>query len=230
MAQAGKRAALSNGQKQGSDRVANRGGDGAGSLIRIAALGMMLGIWTTAGAATSRSAGLQAPGLIETQVILSPRRPVLAHVRFCLLYEGQCDRRPDRRSRTMTLQQQMDEISRINRRVNRAIRPQPDRPGFDSWDINVTAGDCEDYALQKRNDLIQLGWPTDRVRLALGRTARGEPHAVLLVRVGDTDYVLDSLHDRVLRWDQTGHVFLMLQDRHDPRSWHTITPRRGGMS
>jgi predicted transglutaminase-like cysteine proteinase len=191
----------------------------------------VLGGWATASGATPLPPTPQpaAPGgIIEAGMTLSPRRPLLAHVRFCLLYEGQCDPRPDRRPAAMTAQDKLDEAGRINRAVNRAIRPQSDGR-FDSWDIGVAAGDCEDYALQKRKELIALGWPTDRLRIAVGRTARGEPHAVLLVRIGGVDYVLDNLHDRVLPWDRTGHVFLMLQDRHDPRAWHTLAPRRGGV-
>jgi len=229
MPQTARGAVLSDGRRRGSHRPAASRPSGAATLVRIAALWLILTGWATPGVATSRATGVQPSGPIEAHMVLSPRRPVLAHVRFCLLYVGQCDQRPDRRAPNMSVQQQMDEITRINRRVNRAIRPQPDT-GFDSWDIDVTAGDCEDYALQKRKELIDLGWPTDHVRLVLGRTARGEPHAVLLVRVGGTDHVLDNLHDRVLPWDRTGHVFMMLQDRHDPRAWHTVSPRRGGMS
>lgn len=196
------------------------------SLIRAALLGLALGGWATAGDATPLPGSPQG-GIIEQEVTLSPRRPLLAHVRFCLLYDGQCDPRPDRRDPAMGVRDKFDQAMGVNRAVNRAIRPQADA-GFDSWDIGVTAGDCEDYALEKRRSLKDLGWPTEHLRMAVVRTARGEPHAVLLVRIGDVDYVLDNLHDRVLPWHDTRHIFLMLQDRDDPRAWHDVAPRRGG--
>ena len=51
-------------------------------------------------------------------------------------------------------------------------------------------------------------------------------HAVLLVRVGGTDYTLDNLSDHVRPWDQTPYTYLMLQGREDPRAWHDLAPRR----
>lgn len=167
------------------------------------------------------------PRVIDQTVTLTPRRPLLAHVRFCLLYEGQCDVYPDRRARSMTVQEQFNEAMRVNFAVNRSIRPRPDE-GFDSWDINVTHGDCEDYALQKRADLIALGWPTDRLRIAIVTTPQGVGHAVLLVRIGGVDYALDNLTPSVRPWDETGYQFLMVQDRHDPRAWHDVGAARRG--
>ncbi|TVR49838.1 MAG: hypothetical protein EA386_01270 [Rhodobacteraceae bacterium] len=198
------------------------------AALKVALAAIVLGI----SGMTGSGGGVQAatePSVIERAVSLTPRRPLLAHIRFCLVYEGQCDIRSDRRDPSMSVQDHRNEAMRVNFRVNRAIRPKPDE-GFDSWDINVTEGDCEDYALQKRADLIALGWPTDHLRIAIVRTAQKEPHAVLLVRIGGVDYVLDNLTPDVLRWDRTGHHYLMLQDRDDPRAWHDIAPHGAGTS
>jgi len=166
-----------------------------------------------------------APGLIERGVRLTPRRAPLAHIRFCIVYEGQCDTAPDRRDPSRRVQDHWNEVVRVNSSVNRAIRPRHDA-GFDTWNIDFSEGDCEDYALQKRSDLVALGWPTDHLRIALGRTRQGEPHAVLLVRIDSVDYALDNLTQTVHPWDKTGHRYLMLQDRHDPGIWHDIAPRK----
>ncbi len=192
-----------------------------------AVLAIMVGSCTAIWGGASQAATAQ--NAIEHTVSLTPRRPLLAHIRFCLIYDGQCDIQRDRRDPGMTIQDHWNEAMRVNFRVNRTIRPKPDE-GFDSWDINVSEGDCEDYALQKRADLIALGWPTDHLRIAIVRTRQGVPHAVLLVRIGGVDYALDNLTPDVLRWDRTGHDYLMLQDRHDPHAWHDVAPpgaRRG---
>jgi predicted transglutaminase-like cysteine proteinase len=150
----------------------------------------------------------------------------MAHIRFCMTYEGQCDAAPDRRESSHSRQDHWAEAMKVNFAVNRAIRSEPDA-GFDTWDIHVPKGDCEDYALQKRAELIARGWPTDHLRLAIVRTKWGEPHAVLLVRIGTVDYALDNLTPSVKPWDETGHDYLILQDRHDPKLWHDVSPRGG---
>ncbi len=165
-----------------------------------------------------------ARGALEHAVALTPRRPLLAHVRFCLIYPDQCETRPDRRDPSMTATEQLRQIRAVNFSVNRAIIPTPDE-GFDSWDIDVTHGDCEDYALQKRKELIDLGWPTKLLRIAITRTPEGILHAVLLVRIDGTDYALDNMTSRVLPWDQTPYDYLMAQGTEDVRSWYTVTSR-----
>ncbi|TVP72671.1 MAG: hypothetical protein EA339_05925 [Rhodobacteraceae bacterium] len=166
----------------------------------------------------------------DNSVDLVPRRPVLAHVRFCLFYPDQCETRMDRRDLTLGPAEHLRQIRRVNNAVNRAIRPQPDGE-FDSWDINVTHGDCEDYALQKRKELIDMGWPTRLLRIAITRTGDGTLHAVLLVKIDGTDYALDNLTSQVLPWYQTPYEYLMAQGTQDTRSWFTVMPRqRGGTS
>ncbi len=189
----------------------------------VAVLASMLLLIAPVTAAAPASAAPEARTL-ERSFTLAPRRPLLAHIRFCHFYEGQCDVHEDRRDPAMTVQDHWNEAQRVNLAVNRAIRPKPDE-GFDSWDINVTEGDCEDYALQKRADLIALGWPSEHLRIAIAQTEKGVPHAVLVARIGGADYVLDNLIGQILRWDQTDHRYLMLQDRDDPRAWHDLRPR-----
>ena len=150
-----------------------------------------------------------------------PRRPVPAHVRFCEIYVGQCDIYTDRRPLNRSPRHDLNAAITVNWSVNRAITPVEDG-GFDSWDINVTQGDCEDFALQKRKELIALGWPTHALRLAITRTPRGTVHAVLLVNINGSDFVLDNLTSRVLRWHETPYEFLIIQDKHDPKAWHDI--------
>lgn len=194
-----------------------------GGVAGLVLAGLLLG-WI--GGATPARAVTEARTL-ERAFSLAPRRPLLAHIRFCHLYEGQCDIHPDRRDPNLTAQDHLAHAQRVNLAVNRAITPKED-VGFDSWDIHVTEGDCEDYALQKRADLIALGWPTDHLRIAVARTSHGAPHAVLVARIGATDYVLDNLTGKVLPWDRTGHRFLKLQDRDDPRAWHDLVPHQRG--
>ncbi|HTI66705.1 MAG TPA: transglutaminase-like cysteine peptidase, partial [Caulobacteraceae bacterium] len=64
-------------------------------------------------------------------------------------------------------------------------------------------GDCEDFAIAKMQLLAAAGVPTRDMYLTLVRDLRRqEDHAVLVVRLGEGAYVLDSDADTLLRSDE----------------------------
>jgi len=94
-------------------------------------------------------------------------------------------------------------LKQINIRVNRSIRPVADKS--DSWDLNPASGDCEDYVLSKRSALIRQGVSAGALRIAYTHTRRGEPHAVLVVRTSEGDFVLDNLTNSVKTLRASGY-------------------------
>jgi predicted transglutaminase-like cysteine proteinase len=61
------------------------------------------------------------------------------------------------------------------------------------------SGDCEDYAIAKFVTLRLLGWPNAELRLVIVRDrVRDVPHAVLAVRQGGGEMILDNLASRPL--------------------------------
>lgn len=61
------------------------------------------------------------------------------------------------------------------------------------------SGDCEDYSITKYYALKQLGVPIEKMRIVVVQdTIRNIPHAVLVVKAGQENYVLDNLSDLVL--------------------------------
>src|SRR5436190_18367289 len=44
-------------------------------------------------------------------------------------------------------------LEQVNLKVNQSITPRRDE-GADEWTVNASAGDCEDYVLAKRHQLI----------------------------------------------------------------------------
>lgn len=117
------------------------------------------------------------------------------------------------------------DLEAVNRRINRAIRRSSDEATFgaaDVWAAPTGArarGDCEDYALAKRRALIETGVDPDLLSLAIVRTRGGEIHAVLLVRAGDGEYVLDNLSPWVVRWDSAPYDWLERQTPGSPLVW-----------
>jgi predicted transglutaminase-like cysteine proteinase len=64
-----------------------------------------------------------------------------------------------------------------------------------------------------------MGVPANRLLLATVHSRRYGPHAVLVLRLDDGDYVLDNLNDDILPWHATGYSFLKVQSPSQPRVW-----------
>lgn len=67
-------------------------------------------------------------------------------------------------------------------------------------EIDQGGGDCEDFAIGKRAELLTFGWPPEALRLAICRTETGEGHAVLTVDTDRGTFVLDNRFPRPERW------------------------------
>ena len=92
-------------------------------------------------------------------------------------------------------------------------------PISQAWRVWPERGWCGDYALTKRSELIDMGWPTSRLRLAEVVTAEGEEHAVLVVSLTGTDIVLDSLTEQLRGPSRTGFKWVKIQSKDDPNQW-----------
>ncbi len=122
------------------------------------------------------------------------------------------------------------QLEAINRFVNEAIEPRADAPRLgvpDRWSLPLTVdktdvGDCEDYALEKRRQLIDAGWPPSALRLAVATSRETGVHAALIALTEEGDFVLDNLVDDVRPWSQTDYVWLKRQASADPREWRRV--------
>ncbi|MNS02628.1 hypothetical protein D3C86_309950 [compost metagenome] len=103
------------------------------------------------------------------------------------------------------------QVIAVNTRINAAIRAGDDHrlhAQDDYWTIPRAAGrakpvgDCEDFALTKREQLLALGVPADALSIALVTTRTGLSHAVLLVATDEGEYVLDNLSPWVIHWSE----------------------------
>lgn len=152
-----------------------------------------------------------------TKFTLAP----FAFVRFCRDNSGSCDQGTGDEEVSLTRDMRA-ELLKINASVNRAITPQNDDAGTDVWAQDVTSGDCEDYVLTKRHHLIQAGWPSRSLRIAVAKTRAGEGHAVLVVRTTEGDLVLDNRTSAVRAWNQTDLKWIKIQSGDNPRVWFDI--------
>jgi predicted transglutaminase-like cysteine proteinase len=169
----------------------------------------------------------EAPLIRAGGSALVEKRPALApfsHVLFCRHYPGECT--PPAGQGTVTLGKRLaGELDRVNRAVNRMIRPVRETGrGIDGdrWLIAPASGDCDDYAVTKRHRLVAAGWPPAALRIAVVFTPQGEGHAVLVVRTDAGDVVLDNRTDRILGWDKTGLRFVKMQSGIHPLLWSEV--------
>lgn len=111
----------------------------------------------------------------------------------------------------------------INKAANARIRPVTDLAQYrieEKWSLPTKrGGDCEDYALFKKLELIKAGVSADHLLIAAVLDRKNNLHAVLVLRTEMGDYVLDNMTSRVLPWNKTGYAFLRMQDPRQPARW-----------
>ncbi|MGY6661065.1 MAG: transglutaminase-like cysteine peptidase [Glycocaulis sp.] len=118
-------------------------------------------------------------------------------------------------------------LNRVNQSINMRIRPRDDQDVYgvsEYWTLPLTLegtaeGDCEDYALEKRQALIAAGIPERALFLAVGYSLATGRHAVLVVSTDQGDYVLDNMTPYILPWTQTPYRWTARQMPGDLLSW-----------
>ena len=127
--------------------------------------------------------------------------PPIGHSRFCLRYPDDCKVHGiDFRRRNIALTpERWDELNSVNHQVNRDIVAEvtPGNGLTEEWLISPAAGDCKDYAITKRHELLERGWPSRVLLLSEVVVPSGEHHLILVVRTKDADLVLDNLNANV---------------------------------
>ena len=110
-------------------------------------------------------------------------------------------------------------LNRVNSSVNRSMRYVSDKG--DTWGARGGSGDCEDFALEKRHQLIKSGIPAAALRMAAVKTKRGEYHAVLVVKTSKGDLVLDSIEKTIKAKSRTGYTWRAVATS-NPLKWQSL--------
>jgi predicted transglutaminase-like cysteine proteinase len=160
--------------------------------------------------------------------IFGPAQPPHGFVRFCEAMPSECA--PDHRqeARFDATPERLKELDDVNRAVNKAIAPATDLEVYgvnEYWTLPRTRGDCEDYALLKRHNLIRRGWPVSALLMTVVRDEKGEGHAVLTARTVQGDFILDNKTDEVRPWNKTPYDYIMRQSYLNPHVWVALDTR-----
>ena len=188
-------------------------------LLSILAAGFL------AGGANARNRALQDSNPHAPIAEASPTLAPFQHVRFCLRYPSDCRSDSTENERIDLTADDSELLNRVNRSVNSAIAPMPKSYGADlrdGWTIAPTAGDCNDYAVTKRHELLQSGLPAKALRLSVVTTASGIGHLVLVVATTKGDFVLDNLTEEIRPWQSTDYHWLKIQSAADAKFWYAV--------
>jgi predicted transglutaminase-like cysteine proteinase len=190
--------------------------------IKLAALAGVAALLATANVAVARDAKVA-----YAQTLGEATAPI-GWLQFCSEAANRRDcEGPQLRPQTADLdERRWAQLLSVNDRVNREVEPVTD---IDHWGVpelwsypTTGRGDCEDYVLEKRRRLIQLGWPRQALLITVVRDHKGDGHAVLTVRTDRGDFILDNQENRVLLWADTGYRFVKRQAEQHPTRWVSL--------
>jgi predicted transglutaminase-like cysteine proteinase len=153
----------------------------------------------------------------------------MAFTQFCLRYADQC--KPQqimfRGGPVRLTEERWEDLKSVNKDVNASIAPEANTAGVagEKWLINPSRGDCNDYAVSKRAELLKRGWPARALLLSEVKTIWGEGHLILVVRTSVGDLVLDNLTPQIRPWTRAPYSWVRMQTSRNPNYWATLGSR-----
>ncbi|ESZ62149.1 transglutaminase-like cysteine peptidase [Mesorhizobium sp. C120A] len=189
-----------------------------GKLLLLA-MAMQLSAWGTAQAA--------GPAYMHTGGRTT--QPV-GHYEFCQKLPQECAQRTPKQAPVELTRKLWAAIVDVNNSVNTRIVPRTDMEMWGKEEVwsypDSGFGDCEDYALEKRRELMALGVPAGNLLMTVARQQNGDGHAVLTVRTSLGEFILDNLDSKVLSWTDTDYTYLKRQSDQNSGVWVTINDGR----
>jgi len=115
------------------------------------------------------------------------------------------------------------ELQAVNSSVNARIKERSDASAgsADDWRVPTKEGDCEDFAILKKSELMKRGWPASALLLTVV-TLGGQGHTVLTVRTDKGDLILDNRSGAVRNWSQTSYHYFARQSQSQNGKWTQI--------
>ena len=146
----------------------------------------------------------------------------VGHAEFCNSRPDECRADPNPVAAVPLTEGLWQQLLSVNAGINQQVVPVTDQDLYqvaEFWTYPNGYGDCEDYALAKRRELINAGWPASTLLMAVVKQANGEGHAVLMVRTDRGDLVLDNQIGSIDLWSQTPYKFIKRQSQADAGQW-----------
>lgn len=147
----------------------------------------------------------------------------VGHLDFCRSRPGECQANSSVQDAVTLTAANWQQLVAVNAHFNQTIVPVTDQELYqveEFWTYPTSGyGDCEDFALAKRQALIEAGWPASTLLIAVVRQTDGSGHAVLMVRTDRGDLVLDNQEGAILLWNETPYQYLKRQSQAHSGQW-----------
>jgi predicted transglutaminase-like cysteine proteinase len=196
------------------------------TVAAVAVVGTIIGFQPVRAGLLGMPMGLQSA--VQHIKFERPTLAPMAYTEFCIRYQDQCRQKTVFRGGPVNLTaERWADLREVNRSVNQDIVPERNERGLagEAWLINPNRGDCNDYAVSKRYELLQRGWPARALLLSEVVINSGEHHLVLVVRTGSGDLVLDNLTAQIKPWSRVPYRWVRIQMPNESRLWATIAGR-----
>jgi predicted transglutaminase-like cysteine proteinase len=149
--------------------------------------------------------------------------PPAGYIRLCISHPDFCPKESDisaPEERVFT-----NEITGVNVTMNRSIVPTVEKlDGTEEWHLAEVAnpkGNCNTFALTKREALHQIGWSYHNLILTVAQLPEtGEYHLILVVKTTNGDFILDNMTNEILPLSRTKYRIVMMQDSKQPFKWY----------
>lgn len=192
----------------------------SGTRFVAAVLAALITGWASTAAA--------APAFMLTG---APTTQPVGHYELCRELPAECTQVSARQGPVKLSRELWASMVDINNTVNTTIMPATDMEIWgreEIWSYPGNFADCEDYVLEKRRQLMEIGVPASSLLITVVRQADGSGHAVLTVRTHLGDFILDNLEPRILPWHETDYRFLKRQSEKNSGAWVSINDGRTG--
>jgi predicted transglutaminase-like cysteine proteinase len=152
----------------------------------------------------------------------APAIPPGGFLGFCVKHLQDCRGSAPNAAPAELTQERWRDLWTVQSQVNHELVPREDPTH--TWDYSQNGyADCNKFALQKRRDLIEHGWPRESVLLATATTETGEGHLVVIAHTTAGDYVLDNRTTQVVEWSALPYRWISMQSPTSPVRWVSIT-------
>jgi predicted transglutaminase-like cysteine proteinase len=182
----------------------------------------LLGAIIALAALTAPSQALDTANVAFVQTIAGVASIPVGHAEFCQSRPDECRVNADMVPAVSLTEGLWQQLLAVNATVNTGVVPVTDQDLYqvaEFWTYPNGYGDCEDYALAKRRELINAGWPASTLLIAVVKQANGEGHAVLMARTDRGDLVLDNQVGSIDVWNATPYKFIKRQSQADAGKW-----------
>jgi len=182
-------------------------------MLRICAVLLAFAVLALANAAPASAGTWMTTG--------QPAIPPAGFLGFCIHHLPECRSQPGAAEPVELTDERRHDLDVVQADINGSIKPRED--ATHAWEYSTDGyGDCNKFALGKRRELVEHGWPRQSLLLATATTERGEGHLVLVVHTTKGDFVLDNRVNRVVDWTYLPYRWVSVQSPSSPVKWLSV--------